>query len=148
MIRNKFIKKLPNSTTFKLLVVISLMLTIIQICMGTQVRQFVDGQIHYWGLESPTKWLAKAPFLFYFHRSFSLVVLLFHQSKKADVLSAGPRQCLQSCSRLLLLQQRPLSHFKGFNQFLSNFQPAKKRAVLSLLIMSYTDRVLFSIVGG
>ncbi len=76
--KNKFIKKLPNSITFKLLVVISLILTIIQICMGTQVRQFVDGQIHYWGLESPTKWLAEAPFLFYFHRSFSLIVLLVH----------------------------------------------------------------------
>ena len=36
--KNKFIKKLPNSTTFKLLVVISLMLTLIQICMGTHVR--------------------------------------------------------------------------------------------------------------
>ena len=46
--------------------------------MGTQVRQFVDGQIHYWGLKSPTKWLAEAPFLFYFHRSFSLIVLLVH----------------------------------------------------------------------
>ena len=70
-------------------------------------------------------------------------VLLFYYYKKENVPSVGPRQCLQSCSRLLLLQQRPLSHFKGFIQFLQNFQPATTRAVLSLLIIFYTDRVLF-----
>ena len=72
---NKFTKKLPRSTTFNLFVVLSLILTIVQISMGTQVRQFVDDQINYWGLESPTKWMTEAPFLFYFHRSFSLIVL-------------------------------------------------------------------------
>ena len=72
---NKFTKKLPRSTTFNLFVVLSLILTIIQISMGTQVRQFVDDQINYWGHESPTKWMSEAPFLFYFHRSFSLIVL-------------------------------------------------------------------------
>ena len=72
---NKFTKKLPRSTTFNLFVVLSLILTIIQISMGTQVRQLVDDQINYWGHESPTKWMTEAPFLFYFHRSFSLIVL-------------------------------------------------------------------------
>ena len=73
--KNTFVKKLPRSITFNSFVAVSLVLTIIQISIGTQVRQFIDGQIHYWGLESPTKWLIEAPFLFYFHRSFSLLVL-------------------------------------------------------------------------
>ncbi len=75
---NKFLKKLPVSATFNSLVAISLILTLVQIIMGTQVRQFVDGQIHYWGLESPAKWLSEAPFLLYFHRSFSLIVFVVH----------------------------------------------------------------------
>ena len=72
---NKFTKNLPRSNSFNLLVVLSLILTIIQISMGTQVRQFVDEQINYWGLESPKKWMSEVPYLFYFHRSFSLFVL-------------------------------------------------------------------------
>lgn len=69
---------LPNTLVFKSLVAVGLVLTLIQIGMGSQVRQFVDDQMHYWGLDAASKWLAEAPFLFYFHRSFSLLVLAVH----------------------------------------------------------------------
>src|SRR6056300_118824 len=69
---------LPNTLVFKSLVAVGLVLTLIQIGMGTQVRQFVDDQMHYWGLDAASKWLAEAPFLFYFHRSFSLLVFAVH----------------------------------------------------------------------
>ena len=49
-------------------------LTLFQIGMGTQVRQFVDLQIH----EPAIKWLDPAPLKFYFHRSLSLLVLGVH----------------------------------------------------------------------
>ena len=69
---------LPKTMVFKSLVAVGLVLTLIQIGMGTQVRQFVDDQMHYWGLDAASKWLAEAPLLFYFHRSFSLLVLAVH----------------------------------------------------------------------
>lgn len=75
---NKFSKTLPKTNLFKGLFTFGFILTIIQIGMGTQVRQFVDDQMHLWGLVAASKWLAEAPFLFYFHRSFSLSVLFIH----------------------------------------------------------------------
>lgn len=55
------------------LTLVALTLSMIQIAMGTQVRQFVDVQMHLWEIE-PQKWLANSPIVFYIHRSFSLLV--------------------------------------------------------------------------
>ena len=55
------------------LTLVALTLSMIQIAMGTQVRQFVDIQMHLWEIE-PQKWLANSPIVFYIHRSFSLLV--------------------------------------------------------------------------
>ncbi|MDG1762335.1 MAG: COX15/CtaA family protein [Flavobacteriaceae bacterium] len=60
------------------LAIVALVLSLIQIGMGTQVRQFVDEQMHAFNLTQPSQWLAEAPLLFYFHRSFSIAVLLLH----------------------------------------------------------------------
>lgn len=53
----------------------ALLLSLLQIAMGTQVRQYVDQQMHQWQLLQPEKWLANSPLIFYIHRSFSLLVL-------------------------------------------------------------------------
>ena len=74
-IENKPQKKISYNITLKFLVVLGTVLTIFQIGMGTQVRQYVDEQIHDWGLNNPLKWLIEAPIIFYIHRSFSLLVL-------------------------------------------------------------------------
>jgi len=55
------------------LTLVALTLSMIQIAIGTQVRQFVDVQMHLWEIE-PQKWLANSPIVFYIHRSFSLLV--------------------------------------------------------------------------
>jgi cytochrome c oxidase assembly protein subunit 15 len=69
---------LKFSPLLKTLTFAALVLSLIQIGMGTQVRQFVDEQMHTLGLNLPAQWLADAPLLFYIHRSFSLIVLLVH----------------------------------------------------------------------
>ena len=77
--REKQLKKISEkSTTIQRVLVFGLFLTLIQIAMGTQVRQFVDEQMHAFNLEEASAWLSNAPLLFYFHRSFSLLVLLVH----------------------------------------------------------------------
>ncbi|MGB2404395.1 MAG: COX15/CtaA family protein [Flavobacteriaceae bacterium] len=56
------------------LAIFALVLTLCQIGMGTQVRQFVDHQIDRLGEHTAAQWLNPAPLIFYFHRSFSLLV--------------------------------------------------------------------------
>ena len=67
--RPKVSQRFVGITTF------ALIMSLIQIGMGTQVRQFVDSQMHQWELLHPEKWLADSPLIFYVHRSFSLLVL-------------------------------------------------------------------------
>ncbi|MGA1545882.1 MAG: COX15/CtaA family protein [Flavobacteriaceae bacterium] len=71
-------KPLKSNYSLKATVAVGLFLTLVQIGMGTQVRQFVDVQMKYWGLEVASQWLSSPPFIFYFHRSFSLLVIAVH----------------------------------------------------------------------
>lgn len=63
-----------NAFFYKLLI-FSLVLTLIQIVLGTQVRQFIDEQIKALGYGTNALWLNDAPISFYIHRSFSILVL-------------------------------------------------------------------------
>jgi len=65
----------------------SLVLTLLQIVMGTQVRQFVDEQIKLLGHENIALVMDEPTVNFYIHRSFSIIVLftniiLFNRNKK------------------------------------------------------------------
>jgi cytochrome c oxidase assembly protein subunit 15 len=57
---------------------IALAITIIQIVLGTQVRQFIDEQIDLYGEAAKHRWLQYPTLLFYIHRSFSVLVVLFN----------------------------------------------------------------------
>ena len=56
--------------------IVAISLTLVQIIMGTQVRQFVDEQIDLYGYQAKMLWLEDPIVLFYIHRSFSIMVLL------------------------------------------------------------------------
>ncbi len=70
--------KKPENTFLPLnyLLVATLLLTLIQIVLGTQVRQFVDEQIGVVGENAKNLWLLDPTFQFYVHRSLSILVLL------------------------------------------------------------------------
>lgn len=59
---------------FRNILWIALLMTLIQVVLGTQVRQFVDEQVKS-GASQSYQWLSKPEASFYFHRSFSIVVL-------------------------------------------------------------------------
>lgn len=65
---------IPGSTNIKIWAWFAVLLTLFQIGLGTQVRQFVDLKMH----EAPALWLDPAPIKFYVHRSMSLLVLGVH----------------------------------------------------------------------
>ena len=72
------IKGLSNISQIKWTIASCLVLTLFQIGMGTQIRQFVDLQMHTFNLSNTSKWLNNPPILFYVHRSFSITVLIVH----------------------------------------------------------------------
>ena len=75
-----------NNKLFKNLIIFSILLTLIQVVLGTQVREFVDEKIKSIGYDK-ANWLTDVPIKFYIHRTFSIIVLLvnfylFYLNKK------------------------------------------------------------------
>jgi len=68
------LSKLP-SRKIRVLLYGTFALTLIQIILGIQVRQFVDLQVERWGYDLPQFWLAAPELNFYIHRSLSLFVV-------------------------------------------------------------------------
>lgn len=57
---------------------LALLLTLVQIALGTQVRQFVDTQIDVVGETAKSLWLHQPEIQFYIHRSLSVLVVLLN----------------------------------------------------------------------
>lgn len=68
----------PVSKDLLRLWIVTFWLSILQILMGTQVRQFVDRQSDALGEQARELWLSDPSLIFYVHRSFSILVLLLH----------------------------------------------------------------------
>lgn len=66
------------SKRFKYLVILSLVLSLIQIALGTQVRQYVDEVVRTVGYDQKNLWLENPNLKFYIHRSFSILVLIIN----------------------------------------------------------------------
>lgn len=59
---------------FKSLLVVSIIITLIQVVLGTEVRQFVDERVKMLGYENMNLVMDSPIIQFYFHRTFSFVV--------------------------------------------------------------------------
>ena len=64
------------SRKISLLLYSTFVLTIVQIVLGIQVRQYIDTQVIRWGYDFPQYWLATPELNFYIHRSLSILVVL------------------------------------------------------------------------
>lgn len=67
-----------KTKSFQNLLIIAVILSLVQVILGTQVRQFVDEQVKNLGYSSPDLWLSDPDFIFYLHRSFSILVLMIN----------------------------------------------------------------------
>ena len=75
---------------FKWGMIAAMVLTLVQIALGTQVRQHVDEQIDIVGYSAKSLWLKFPELTFYIHRSFSIIVLvlnlfLFYRNRKKQL---------------------------------------------------------------
>lgn len=64
------------NSLFNKLLLISVIFSLVQIAMGTQVRQFIDEQVKQFGFENKNYSLMNPSFKFYFHRSFTIAIVL------------------------------------------------------------------------
>ncbi len=76
--------------TFKKVLIVTLILSVIQIILGTQVRQFVDDQVKIFGYDKMLLVLENPMWNFYVHRSFSIIIIalnvfLFLRNKKLQL---------------------------------------------------------------
>jgi len=69
------VSSLPKDRTFQNVLIGALLLTIVQVVLGTQVRQFVDEQVDIVGYMAKERWLEQPGVQFYIHRSFSILIL-------------------------------------------------------------------------
>jgi len=87
LLRLRFIVSEPNMSAqdikphkyhslFSKLLILSAIFSLIQIAMGTQVRQFIDEQVKEFGFDNKSLSLLNPSFKFYFHRSFTIAIVL------------------------------------------------------------------------
>ncbi|AGC77797.1 cytochrome c oxidase assembly protein subunit 15 [Nonlabens dokdonensis] len=55
-----------------------IVLTLIQVVMGTQVRQYIDEQVDLFGYPLSSAWLENGPLVFLIHRSYSILLVVLH----------------------------------------------------------------------
>ncbi len=75
---NKESKGISYDKTTLIIAIFALGLTLIQIILGTQVREFVDHQIDILGPNAKNLWLQDPTIQFYIHRSLSIGILLIN----------------------------------------------------------------------
>lgn len=71
-------------------ITIALGLTLIQVILGTQVREFIDMQVKTFGQNNPDLWLNEPKLSFYIHRSLSIILVavnayIWHLNKKHNL---------------------------------------------------------------
>lgn len=72
------IKVFKYDRTTSILFLTAAIFTLVQVILGTQVREFVDAQVALVGEDSKNLWLQDPTLPFYIHRSFSIVVTVFN----------------------------------------------------------------------
>ena len=78
-----------ENVQFRFLLIIAIFLSLIQIILGTQVRQFVDEQAQLFYYDK-SKWFNEIPVIYEYHRTFSIAVVsinffLFYLNNKLSL---------------------------------------------------------------
>lgn len=68
----------PKSGSIQFVLVLLMILSIVQIMMGTQVRESVDMVAESMNYSQRESWIDELGIIFYIHRSFSILILLAH----------------------------------------------------------------------
>ncbi|GAB3798300.1 heme A synthase [Spirosoma humi] len=69
-----------RTSKLRLLLIVTLLLTLGQIVLGAQVRDVLDSVVKRLGYDERNNWISQLDWRFYVHRSFSIIILAFHIS--------------------------------------------------------------------
>ena len=69
---------LKRHQKFRAVLIISVLITLVQIALGTQVRQFVDQQVQVLGFENKAMSLYQPNVFFYLHRSLTILMVVIN----------------------------------------------------------------------
>jgi cytochrome c oxidase assembly protein subunit 15 len=83
---NKENKRITYDKPTFLIAVAALALTIVQVILGTQVREFIDHQIDFLGPNAKELWLQDPTLQFYIHRSLSIGIALINAALAYRIL--------------------------------------------------------------
>lgn len=72
------IEKITNTRFLNKWLYWTIGLSLLQVLLGTQVRELIDEAIKTIGYEARNRWVGSLDYRFYVHRSFSLVILALH----------------------------------------------------------------------
>lgn len=78
-------------TSIKTLVWVTTLMTLAQVILGTQVREFIDQQIDELGENAKHLWLETPTIKFYIHRSFSIFIVLLNLVLAIKMLRTNPK---------------------------------------------------------
>lgn len=120
------------NTTFITLIWVALGLTVIQVVLGTQVREYIDEQVKA-GITNEHLWLNNPRLDFYLHRSFSFIVLfvnlyLFYINRKLNLGFNKMKWVL-----ILLI----LEIFSGITMYYAHFPMGSQAAHLVLATLLF-----------
>jgi cytochrome c oxidase assembly protein subunit 15 len=79
------------SESFNTLLMAAMGMTLIQVMMGTQIRETVDLLAHQYDFGQRNLWVEKLPLIFDVHRYFSLLILLVNVWLARQLLRAVPK---------------------------------------------------------
>ncbi|WP_077922098.1 heme A synthase [Spirosoma sp. 209] len=85
------------------LVVVTIILSLGQVLLGTQVREALDEVVKQLGYNQRAEWINNLDWRFYIHRSFSLIVFGLHVAVISKVRSISKAGVLPSLTILLIL---------------------------------------------
>ncbi|GAB3577139.1 heme A synthase [Spirosoma luteolum] len=94
--------KLTNKTSIKSVAIVALVLTMIQLVLGTEVRDSLDKVVKLLGYEQRDNWISGLDWRFYVHRSFSLVVLGVHLFLIGKLKPTQPSTLISGLSKALI----------------------------------------------
>ncbi|GAB4025992.1 COX15/CtaA family protein [Spirosoma koreense] len=95
--------KSPKLGLIRGLLLTVMALTVVQLILGTQVRDALDTVVKQFGYEGRTEWIGHLNWSFYVHRSFSIVVLAFHIAVIYQLRKISKVSWLSGLARALLV---------------------------------------------
>lgn len=96
-------KQYTIDATTKTLIILTTIITLFQVILGTQVREFIDLQIEELGYNTKSLWLSDPPIKFYVHRSFSIAIVLLNLYVVRRILKQYPRYTRPKWSLIFIL---------------------------------------------